>query len=184
MASKAGKRKQPKGSSSESENSHSGDGLHLHSLSIAGFRGLDHLVIPKLGRVTLLAGNNSVGKTTVLDAVRLYAAQGHVSALTSLLESREELLDTVDDDGDPATIMNWPALFHGRTGRLGDLITISTDPEAGVSNSLSIEAANENRSEVVEDVSSDPRRRRRAQFGAVETSLLVKFGDVESFIDP
>ena len=48
--------------------------LHLPDLSIAGFRGIEALTIERLGRVTLLAGKNSVGKTTVLDAVRVYAA--------------------------------------------------------------------------------------------------------------
>lgn len=43
--------------------------LHLPELVISGFRGIDELLIPRLGRVTLLAGKNSVGKTTVLDAV-------------------------------------------------------------------------------------------------------------------
>ena len=38
--------------------------LHLPSLSIRSFRGIDRLSIPKLGRVTLLAGKNAVGKTT------------------------------------------------------------------------------------------------------------------------
>ena len=53
--------------------------LHLPSLSITGFRGIDTLTIPRLGRVTLLAGKNGVGKTTVLDAVRVYAAGGDIA---------------------------------------------------------------------------------------------------------
>ena len=53
--------------------------LHLPDLYIEGFRGIDKLSIPRLGRVTLLAGRNSVGKTTVLDAVRVYAARGSYS---------------------------------------------------------------------------------------------------------
>ena len=50
--------------------------LHLPSLVIKNFRGIDELTIPRLGRVTLLAGKNGVGKTTVLDAVRIWAARG------------------------------------------------------------------------------------------------------------
>ena len=50
--------------------------LHLPSLSIKGFRGIDDLSISRLGRVTLLAGKNGVGKTTVLEACRVYAARG------------------------------------------------------------------------------------------------------------
>ena len=51
-----------------------GGELPLPSLSISGFRGFENLSIPQLGRVTLLTGLNGVGKTTVLDAIRIYAA--------------------------------------------------------------------------------------------------------------
>ena len=54
------------------------NGLHLPDLTIKGFRGIEALSIPRLGRVTLLAGRNSVGKTTVLEAVQVYAARGRV----------------------------------------------------------------------------------------------------------
>lgn len=61
---------------------------HLPSLSVAGFRGVEQLTIPRLGRVTLLAGRNGAGKTTVLDAVRIYAARGQLDALRELLIRR------------------------------------------------------------------------------------------------
>ena len=50
-----------------------GNRLHLPTLAIAGFRGIRELSIRRLGRVTLLTGNNGAGKTTVLDAVRMGA---------------------------------------------------------------------------------------------------------------
>ena len=37
--------------------------LHLPSLVIKNFRGIDELTIPRLGRATLLTGKNGVGKT-------------------------------------------------------------------------------------------------------------------------
>ena len=46
-------------------------GLLLPDLYIENFRGIRKLSIPRLGRVTLLSGRNGVGKTTVLDAVRV-----------------------------------------------------------------------------------------------------------------
>ena len=57
----------------------------LGSLSIKGFRGIDQLDIPRLGRVALLAGRNGVGKTTVLDAVRVYAAPGELESFVAEL---------------------------------------------------------------------------------------------------
>ena len=54
----------------------SGNDLHLPNLTIRRFRGIQDVSITGLGRVTLIAGKNGVGKTTVLDAVRAYAARG------------------------------------------------------------------------------------------------------------
>lgn len=96
--------------------------LHLTNLSIGGFRGIDHLSIPRLGRVTLLAGKNSVGKTTVLDAVRVYAARGRYPVLYELLRNRQEVTETMDDDGDRTPGLDWASLFFGRdTHAVGEI---------------------------------------------------------------
>ena len=102
--------------------------LHLPSLEITGFRGFDRLTVPRLGRVTLLAGRNGVGKTTVLEAVRLFAARGRPSVLSDLLEEREELATGLKEDRSPLTVPDAAALFHGR----GDVRTtrISIGPRS------------------------------------------------------
>ena len=89
------------------------DRLHLPSLSIEGFRGIKELSIERLGRVTLLAGKNSVGKTTVLDAVQVYAARGHYEVLSDLLESRQEIYATTES-GKRMRVADFVALFYGR----------------------------------------------------------------------
>ena len=75
------------------------DRLRLENLSIRGFLGIKDLSIRRLGRVTLLAGRNGVGKTTVLDAVRVYAARGAFPALYQLLRRREEVSADTDREG-------------------------------------------------------------------------------------
>ena len=90
------------------------NGLHLPSLTISGFRGIGSLSIRRLGRVTLLGGRNGVGKTTVLEAVRTYAARGSQNALHELLHRREELVEALDEDHDPAVSPDYAALFYGR----------------------------------------------------------------------
>ena len=88
--------------------------LHLPSLLIEGFRGIRELSIPRLGRVTLLAGRNGTGKTTVLDAVRVHASRARLSALTELLLSREEITAGKDADTADVSLFDGKALFHGR----------------------------------------------------------------------
>ena len=102
-------------------------GLHLPSLSVKGLRGIADLSIPRLGRVTLIAGKNGVGKTTLLDAVRIYASRGRYSVLTSILQNREELIAVVDEDGDEISAPDYEALFHGRRASTDSCISIGPE---------------------------------------------------------
>lgn len=88
--------------------------LHLDSLVVSGFRGIPHLEIPRLGRVTLLAGQNGVGKTAALEAVRVYAARGRYDVLAAVLESHAELQRATNVEGYAAQQPDWHGLFHGR----------------------------------------------------------------------
>ena len=63
------------------DDTNSDTGLLLPDLSIENFRGIRKLSISRLGRVTLFAGRNGVGLTTVLDAIRVYAARGRHQAI-------------------------------------------------------------------------------------------------------
>lgn len=89
---------------------------HVPTLSIEGFRGIQSLALPNLGRVTLLAGANGVGKTTVLDAVRFYAARGDSRVLVDLLDTREEFVAGIDEDGDRVMYPDFGSLFHKTNG--------------------------------------------------------------------
>ena len=105
---------------------HEHDDLHLPDLSIAGFRGIEQLSIGRLGRVTLLAGRNGVGKTTVLDAVRVHAARGLPMVLHDLLERREEFVAALDEEHDRVVVPDYTALFHGRRAAPGATIRIGS----------------------------------------------------------
>ena len=91
------------------------NGLLLPDLHIENFRGIKKLSIPRLGRVTLLAGRNGVGKTTVLDAIRVYAARGRHQVLAHVLDIRDEITTPKDPREDGPVQIDWAALFHGRT---------------------------------------------------------------------
>ena len=87
--------------------------LHLPDLAIVGFRGIDQLKIPRLGRVTLLAGKNGVGKTTVLEAVRVYADRGSSTILFRILADREQVAEFPRGDGEGSVAYTSESLFHG-----------------------------------------------------------------------
>lgn len=59
--------------------------LILPSLEIRNFRGFRHLQIERLGRVNLIVGKNNIGKTSLLEALQLYAAKGDFSSVSDTL---------------------------------------------------------------------------------------------------
>ena len=88
--------------------------MHLPDVFISGFRGIQELQIRRLGRVTLLAGKNGVGKTTVLEAIRLYASRGRRHVLEEILSNHQDLSAAYDEEGNKAVIHNYETLFNGR----------------------------------------------------------------------
>lgn len=110
-----------------------GGELPLPSLSISGFRGFKSLSIPQLGRVTLLTGCNGVGKTTVLDAMRIYAAATCdtcwplVALLAERLGQQDEWRDGLSEDGDKVLVADYGGLFYGRGFPPGQPISIGPE---------------------------------------------------------
>jgi len=72
--------------------------LHLDSLEIKNFRCFEHLVIEKLGRVNLIVGRNSVGKTCLLEAIRLYTSKAFMWDLWQILIDRDDIYYKKDDN--------------------------------------------------------------------------------------
>ena len=62
----------------------------LNSLVIKNFRMLEDFKIEKLGRVNLIVGKNNSGKSTVLEALRIYADEAHPNLLEEIAESHDE----------------------------------------------------------------------------------------------
>lgn len=105
---------------------HLDDQLHLANLLISNFRGIEDLSLSRLGRVTLLAGNNSVGKTTILDAIQIFAARGRFPVLRQVLADREEFHTVTDGDGDSILEPDCTALFFSQDSTMRQRISIGS----------------------------------------------------------
>ena len=133
-ATKIKKKSVMKGSASAKKKA---NGLHLPSLTIKRFRGFRDLSLPKLGRVTLLAGKNGAGKSSVLEAVRLYAAAGDPSVMENILENRKNIISLENEEGHAVDVPDHGGLFFGYSEpKLGDIIEIGFP---GAENTLEIE---------------------------------------------
>lgn len=97
--------------------------LHLDSLTIEQFRAFPYLHLAELGRVNLIVGKNSVGKTCLLEAIVLYAERGSPTTIVQILEGRDEIapsltrstynsLANVDEEDTKYPPVNY--LFFGR----------------------------------------------------------------------
>ena len=122
--------------------------LHLQSLTIKGFRGVKDLTIPRLGRATLLVGMNGAGKTSVLDAVRVFASRGSRSVLANILQERGETALFTDEYGEYRLEPDWSALFHGRVLDAESVISIG---QSDAGNHVEIRARQSEETRFVED---------------------------------
>ena len=100
--------------------------LHLPSLVIKNFRGIDELTIPRLGRVTLLAGKNGVGKTTVLDAVRIWADRGLFNVFDTVLEQRGDAFTTIEGS-ETRIVVDRTALFTNRPDSVDAVFSVGCE---------------------------------------------------------
>lgn len=62
----------------------------LNSLVIKNFRMLEDFTVSKLGRVNLIVGKNNSGKSTVLEALRIYAGNADHNLLKTIAASHDE----------------------------------------------------------------------------------------------
>lgn len=98
----------------------------FHSLTIRGYRGFSHLDVGNLGCVNLLVGKNNSGKTSVLEALYLLAANGDPASLWRVLTRRGEQSAQNPRTGRDEPEVDVSHLFHGHELRVGATIDLST----------------------------------------------------------
>ena len=166
----------------------------INSLYIKNYRNLNELTISSLGRVNLITGKNNVGKSTILEAIALYASKGDLSILYQLLEERGEGFKRIEAGSNSAVQSNLKtvsSLFRNRTVNFAKDGAILIDD---LENTSSVkELSNKHVSirfikyfdEEQKGLEGDIVRRRRIvsekeveqEFGNYKIGLEIKFGD-------
>ena len=91
-------------------------GLHIPNFSIKRFRGIKDLSIPELGRVNLITGKNNTGKSSILEALRIFTQNAAPSIIYNILQYREEVTRRGREEertDDPEDLFQISYLFHG-----------------------------------------------------------------------
>lgn len=89
----------------------------LSSLAVKNYRNLKSLEIDSLSRVNLIAGKNNTGKTSLLEAVHLYATKGDLQWINDILLRRNEIIYKSGERFERPRIVDsvsYEALFYDR----------------------------------------------------------------------
>ena len=90
----------------------------LNNIHIKNFRMLEDLEIPKLGRVNLIVGKNNSGKSTVLEALRIYAGRANTSLLREIILGHDESFSFDSEiNSNGQQILTWSSIKHLFTTR-------------------------------------------------------------------
>lgn len=73
---------------------------------------LEDFEVKKLGRLNLIVGKNNSGKSSVLEAIRIYAGNGNIKLLTEIANEHDEKYSITDDKEN--NVFPFEAFFTGR----------------------------------------------------------------------
>ena len=62
----------------------------INKLHVSQFRSFEDLSIGGFGRVNLITGRNNAGKSTLLEAIRIWTTEGSLHTFLQILNYREE----------------------------------------------------------------------------------------------
>lgn len=114
----------------------------LNSLLIKNFRSLEHLEVPKLGRVNLIVGKNNCGKSTVLEALRIYAGNAQRSLLETIASDHGERYRLQETESfEEQVILPFQDFFSGREFAASDDKVIQIGALNDEQNFLSVQYA-------------------------------------------
>jgi hypothetical protein len=113
----------------------------LRDFQITNFRTFSNLQIKRFGRVNLIVGKNNVGKTMLLEALRVYSVGASFAALRDLLVERDEFFTEQPQEATEDQVpLRIESLFHrkpdskvrARKFAVGPLTDASKTVEVGI----------------------------------------------------
>lgn len=107
--------------------------LYLPSFYIKGFKSIEEMDLKSLSAINLIAGDNNVGKSTILEAIYAFVYQGFFSTLKQLTFQRMNYT-TADFDNEHASerLSLITQLFNGWEFKGGKSIVLHTGPDRNV----------------------------------------------------
>ena len=95
----------------------------LNSLHIKNFRCFEDLTLSSLGQINLIVGKNSTGKSTLLEAIYVFARRGNPQSFDLILENRHEFIQQTN---------NISSIFFNRTcpDQQANALTVSNAEES------------------------------------------------------
>jgi hypothetical protein len=109
----------------------------LDSIDIENFRAFQHLHVDRFKRIDLIVGKNNIGKSTLLEAIWLYANRGAPTVIWQLLESRNEgnrpagpvrATPGSDNEDSSDALSTVKSLFYGRNSIKNKSTTLHIGP--------------------------------------------------------
>ena len=112
----------------------------LKSLEIKNFRILEDFQVSKLGRVNLIVGKNNSGKSSVLEALRIYAGNSNRGLLKQIAKSHDETYRMMENERIKADMpFPFENFFVGREFPKDETLAISIGELASSEGALRIE---------------------------------------------
>jgi AAA15 family ATPase/GTPase len=92
----------------------------FNSLKICNYKALNDFEISKFGRLNLIVGKNNSGKSTVLESIRILAAQGNPSLINDIVINDDDQLLVQQEKDDNDTVKIYEGLFYDRAFPVDD----------------------------------------------------------------
>ncbi len=86
----------------------------LTSLKIKNFRALEDFEVTKLGRVNLIVGKNNSGKSSVLEALQIFAGNAAPALLDFIASAHDEIFRAKEVSRDSEAPLPYKGFFFGR----------------------------------------------------------------------